>query len=909
MAIIFINDKKYHVNASDNLLHACLSLGFDIPYFCWHPILGSIGSCRQCMVKQYDNCEDKVGRLVISCMTPVLNGSVISIHDSESVEFRKGIIELLMTNHPHDCPICEEGGSCHLQDMTVITGHNKRRYRFLKRTHKNQYLGPFVGHEMNRCISCYRCVRYYKDYADGTDFGVYGTSNNIYFGRLEEGALESEFSGNLVEVCPTGVFTDKIQSEKYSRKWDLQYAPSICQHCCVGCNISAGEKYGEICKVENRYHENINRYFLCDLGRFGYSYSNLEDRPKYSVFRNENKTKILKNLQNSFTLIEKLLLDSSQVIGIGSNRASLESNYALQKLVGKKNFSTGMLQKELDCTSLIISILKSGGIYVPTLKEIENYDVIFILGEDVTQTSPMIALSIRQAIKEKSKSISFSKNIPVWNSLAVKNASQGVKNRLFIINTYATKLDDISEKSCIFSINSQVQLGFKISHHIDKDSPGIDNSSDSNTKIVELISCALLSSKNPLIISGTHSNSVELIQSTYNIAKSLKNRKKNVGLIFLTSNSNSLGIGLLDGMSLEKVSEKILKNKCDFLIILENDIYRYFSKFYMSKLLKIVKNVLVIDHLNTDTMKIGKISLPSTNCFESSGTVVNYEGRAQRFFQVYDPKFYCNDIHTLDSWMWLHLIRCKLYKKSQTWYKLDDVIHSLSSEKFDFRNLKFVAPDASFRVFGQKLARSPHRSSGRTSVRANINVHERSQPKDQNSMFSFSMEGCQQFYKYSSYIPFSWTPGWNSIQSLNKFSRNIDGKLPFWNSGKHLFEHGTGKLIPWFNYCSVKNESNDSYCIFPYYALFGSEPLSKLSPKISENISIFSGIMNKNDAKILSIRSGSKIEFECFNTLFTVTIFVSSKIKSKHLGLLLGHYDLPISLSGKKIVDLRKITV
>jgi NADH-quinone oxidoreductase subunit G len=143
-----------------------------------------------------------------------------------------------MTNHPHDCPVCEEGGHCHLQDMTVMAGHNMRRYRFTKRTHQNQDLGPFINHEMNRCIACYRCVRYYKDYAGGEDLGVYGAHDNLYFGRETDGVFESEFSGNLIEVCPTGVFTDRTHSERYNRKWDMQFAPSVCQQCSVGCNIS-----------------------------------------------------------------------------------------------------------------------------------------------------------------------------------------------------------------------------------------------------------------------------------------------------------------------------------------------------------------------------------------------------------------------------------------------------------------------------------------------------------------------------------------------------------------------------------------------------------------------------------------------------------------------------------------------
>lgn len=169
MATIHVDGKEYEVNGADNLLEACLSLGLDIPYFCWHPALGSVGACRQCAVKQYQNAEDTRGRLVMSCMTPASDGTFISIDDEEAKQFRESVVEWLMTNHPHDCPVCEEGGNCHLQDMTVMTGHSFRRYRFTKRTHRNQDLGPFISHEMNRCIACYRCVRYYKDYADGTD--------------------------------------------------------------------------------------------------------------------------------------------------------------------------------------------------------------------------------------------------------------------------------------------------------------------------------------------------------------------------------------------------------------------------------------------------------------------------------------------------------------------------------------------------------------------------------------------------------------------------------------------------------------------------------------------------------------------------------------------------------------------
>jgi NADH-quinone oxidoreductase subunit G len=274
MATIYIDNKAYTVKEGKNLLETCISLGLNLPYFCWHPQLGSVGACRQCAVKSFKDEHDTKGKIVMACMEPVKDGARISLEDGEVKSFHAGITEGFMTNHPHDCPTCDEGGHCHLQDMTVMTGHNYRRYRFNKRTFHNQYLGPFLNHEMNRCISCYRCVRFYKDYAGGEDLDVFGAHNHVYFGRYKDGPLENEFSGNLAEICPTGVFTDKTLKKHYTRKWDLQTAPSLCDQCSLGCNTIASERYGTLRSITSRYNGEVNGYFLCDRGRFGYEYMN-----------------------------------------------------------------------------------------------------------------------------------------------------------------------------------------------------------------------------------------------------------------------------------------------------------------------------------------------------------------------------------------------------------------------------------------------------------------------------------------------------------------------------------------------------------------------------------------------------------------------------------------------------------
>ena len=186
----------------------------------------------------------------MACMTPAVDGMRISIKDAEAAVFRAAVIQGLMLNHPHDCPVCDEGGECHLQDMTVMTGHRTRTYSFGKRTFRNQYLGPFINHEMNRCIQCQRCVRFYRDYAGGHDLNAFRLRDTVFFGATEDGVLENEFSGNLVEICPTGVFTDATLKRHYTRKWDLQMAPSICPHCAVGCNITAASAMG--CCAESK---------------------------------------------------------------------------------------------------------------------------------------------------------------------------------------------------------------------------------------------------------------------------------------------------------------------------------------------------------------------------------------------------------------------------------------------------------------------------------------------------------------------------------------------------------------------------------------------------------------------------------------------------------------------------------
>ncbi|OTG83875.1 NADH-quinone oxidoreductase subunit NuoG [Acinetobacter sp. ANC 4648] len=877
MATIHVDGKSYEVNGSENLLQACLSLGIDIPYFCWHPSLGSVGSCRQCAVTQYANAEDTRGRLVMSCMTPASDNTFISIEDKEATEFRASIVEFLMTNHPHDCPVCEEGGHCHLQDMTVMTGHDRRRYRFTKRTHYNQELGSFISHEMNRCIACYRCVRYYNDYAGGTDFGVYGSASRVYFGRPESGTLESEFSGNLTEVCPTGVFTDKTHSERYNRKWDMQYAPSVCQGCASGCNISPGERYGEIRRVENRFNGEVNQYFLCDKGRFGTGYVNRADRPRQPQFRTNGTVTTVSVDQALDQVITSI--QGKKVLGIGSPRASLESNFALRELVGPDNYSTGMSQKEQNLVELASSIMQSQGIYTPGMREIESYDAVLILGEDLTQTAPRMALSVRQAAKNKAKQMAADRRTQEWLAEPVKRIGQDENSPIYILAATQTRLADIAEGEVVASPNDIARLGFAVAAAVTGDT--VNGLDDDAKAFAQTIADTLKAAKKPLIIAGTSLQDASIMEAA---AQLVQNLGADAGLSLVVPEVNSMGLALFGGLSLEQA----FAQDYEAVVIIENDLYRRLPTAQVDAALAKAKEVIVLDHSETATLAKASIVLSAASFAEGDGTVVSQEGRAQRFYQVYDPSYYKPEYAIKESWRWLHAIETGVKGKAISWTLLDDVIESVVRNVPALEAIQDVAPDAGYRVHGLKIAREPRRYSGRTVIRAPLNVHEPMQPVDTDSALTFSMEGYVGSETKAALVPFAWAPGWNSPQSWNKFQDNVGGHLKGGDAGVRLFDR-LAKLPARSYVAPAATVANpDSFRLVPMHHIFASGEFMAKTPAMESRIPTAVFAVGEQDATRLNVQDGQQITVKAGETTISLPVQVIDYLPTGYIGYPIG---------------------
>ena len=849
--VLNIDGRRYEVDAEGkNLLHVCLSLGLNLPYFCWHPALHSVGACRQCAVKLYKDEADTRGRIVMSCMTPVTDGMRLSIEDPEARAFRSGITELLMVNHPHDCPICDEGGECHLQDMVVMTGHTYRRYRYTKRTHRNQDLGPFLNHEMNRCIQCYRCIRFYRDYAGGKDLEAQGAHDDVYFGRQTDGVLENEFSGNLVEVCPTGVFTDKTLRMHYTRKWDLQTAPSICAHCAVGCNTIPGERYGELRRVRTRYNGEVNGYFLCDRGRYGYEFVNSDKRLRQPFVSAGGG--LAPATPEDALARATAALTAGGAIGVGSPRASLETNYALRTLVGADRFFLAVTDAHLELLNLMTAVVRGGPAPVASIRQARMSDAVLVLGEDTNATAPILALNLRQASMNQPAAVAIKqKKLNAWDDAAVREAIRHERGPLFVATVEETKLDEVARESLRLSPADIASLGYAVANQVDSSSPAPAGLSAALQQAAARMATALKNAERPLVVSGAGLGDPEVVRAAANVARALKKAGKDARIHLVYPEANSLGASLMAAGGLGAAARALSGATGRTLVIAEADLFRELSPGKARELLSSAAHVVCVDHTRTSTAEAAEIVLPSVTFAESSGTFVSSEGRAQRFFSVMPPVEPARA-----AWRWLDGLAVASGKKPQAWKGLDEVIDAMTAELPALKGARDAAPRADYRLSGRGIPRKSLRETGRTAVTANINLHEPQPPRDPDSPMVYTMEGSSIGAPASLNARF-WSPGWNSDQSLTKFQAEVSGQLVGGDPGVRLFEPAADGGS-WYSPAPSPASRDGRLQLVPRWNVFGSEELSSLAPGVASRVAPASLALSRAECEKHGLREGGR---------------------------------------------------
>ncbi|MGH9393492.1 MAG: molybdopterin-dependent oxidoreductase, partial [Terriglobales bacterium] len=555
--------------------------------------------------------------------------------------------------------------------------------------------------------------RFYREYAGGSDLEAQAIAERVYFGRAEDGVLENPFAGNLAEVCPTGVFTDATLKRHYSRKWDLRWSPSICAHCSLGCNISPGERYGAVRATVNRYHPDINRYFLCDRGRFAYEYLEsparaLEPRIRGAAVAPAGA------LAHCALLLQAAAASPGSLIGIGSPRASLESNFALRALVGPERFFAGMAAAELELALQIADLLRHPVAPAPSLAELERCDAAIVLGEDLTQSAARMALSLRQLVRQQPLAqVSDPLGIPRWLDQAAREAIQDARGPLFLLLPWATQLDDIAATCHRAAPDELARLGFQIADDIQSGAPQ------------HPIARALLAAQRPLVVSGPTCASSAMIAAAAAIAAALGARGRPAALSFVLAEANTLGLALLAPRPLREGLDLVRFGHASTAIVLECDLTRRAPAAELDHFQP--PHLIVLDQISHPLAQRAELLLPAASAFESDGTFVNNEARAQRFFQVSPPA-----PGARESWRWLE-------NAQGADPSLDQLLARLASAFPELASAATAAPPASFRLAQQKLPRETHRSSGRTAISAQLDVSEPRPPLDPDSALSFTM--------------------------------------------------------------------------------------------------------------------------------------------------------------------------
>ncbi|EFK08618.1 NADH dehydrogenase (quinone), G subunit [delta proteobacterium NaphS2] len=621
MPSLTIDEQEIEVPEGTKVIVAAERLGIMIPRFCYHEALGSVGACRLCAVKFVEGHRKKID---MSCMVAAKDGMVVSTTDPEAVAFRKFIIECLMLNHPHDCPVCDEGGQCLLQDETVSGGHGRRQYLEKKRTYEDQDLGPFVQHEMNRCIHCFRCRRFYRDFAGYRDLGVMQIGNREYFGRFEDGPLESPFSGNLIDICPTGVYTDKPARFK-GRRWNFERGPSLCLHCSLGCAVTASARYREMVRVEARYNETVNNHFICDRGRFGFDFANHVDRPRTAAVE-KNPVSWRVGIETAAQRLKGI--DGRKVLCLGSERCSLEAQWSLKEMCRNLGWPAprffvepGVQQKVKAAVDRLDETLTI------SMGEIEDADFILAVGVDPINEAPMLALAMRQAHR-KGAEIAVVDPRPVslpfpFAHLAVSPhhldlCAEALVQRAFDPRSAGNLSDEAARRFASLSNTYTPDPNFQ--------------------GLIKDLGQRLGESMKPVVVCGTDMVRPHTPEMAAHMARLLRENADGARLFYVLPGPNAYGAGLLSSKEeTEPVLEILESGKIEALILVEQDpLWSYPDRERLLGALRNVGFVVVLDYLPSNVVEHAHVLPPTTTHFErSSASFINQAGRLQRTSPVH----------------------------------------------------------------------------------------------------------------------------------------------------------------------------------------------------------------------------------------------------------------------------------
>ncbi len=623
MPKITINGKDIEFESGMTILQACEVAGAEIPRFCYHERLSIAGNCRMCLVEM-----DKSRKPIASCAMPAAEGMIIKTNTEMVENARKGVMEFLLANHPLDCPVCDQGGECDLQDQSLYYGVDKSRFSENKRFVSEKYMGPLIKTQMTRCIHCTRCVRFATEVAGVPEIGAIGRGENMEITTYLEKSMESELSGNVIDLCPVGALTSKPYAFS-ARPWELKKTESIDVLDAVGSNIRVDTYGWEVKRILPRLNENINEEWISDKTRYSCD-GLLKQRLDTPYIKKDNKL-IKSSWDEAIEIIVKKIneTEKSQIAGHLGDLVSLETTLAFKKffeLLGSKNLE--FREKKF----YINPADKMNYIFNSSINGIEKSDLILLIGCNPRHEATILNARIRKAFRNN--------KIPIFS--IGDPGDQTYEYKIIGDNTQTIK-DIIEEKH---EFNNILNIA-----------------------------------KKPLIIIGE--SALELDSGGY-IFEELKNFLSEKKLI--SEKWNALNILVQNASTVGALDLKVINTNQNNFEFFDNIKNKKFKILYLlnSDNLKFDKNdefVIYQGSHGDRGAEIADVILPSAAYTEENGLYQNLEGRVQECRKASYPAG-----KALESWKVLNKLT-NFYKKKNLFDSFNALRDEVLKKIINFESL------------------------------------------------------------------------------------------------------------------------------------------------------------------------------------------------------------------------------
>ncbi len=620
---VFIDEKPYEVPAGMNLVQAVKEFAdTDVPVFCYHPKMKPVGMCRMCLVELgtpmhdratgeavMENGQPKIGwnpKLQTACTSNVSEGLRVRTSSALVEDGRKNIVEFLLSSHPLDCPICDKGGECPLQNLTMEHGAGTSRMMFEDKIHLDKHvpLGDLIYLDEERCIQCGRCVRFQDEVVGDPVLGFHERGRTLQIVTVSDPPFDTYFSGNTTDICPVGALTTS-DFRFGARPWELTNVPTICPHCPVGCNITASTRLDReaggktiIKRMMPRQNEAVNEIWMCDKGRFGHHFTRSQDRLMQPMIRRAGGAQMLSNWGEVLTAAAQAIKGAEgSVAALAGSGISNEDGYLLRQVVtAAGGVRLGMWKPTHAGAEIVAQVGVAVGTNLGELSgtrdkdgNIVEYDAILVIASDLEEEAPIWRLRVKQA------------------------ADRGA--RVIVANARPTRMDDFASGTFRYDVGNAAST---FAHGQVRDD------------LAKARNLVIIAGAEGLTLEGSHAlmqAAADFLTQTGHVGK------VNNGLMATFPGANWMGLSYL-GFT-PQATHEIAANPPKVLIVAQADVLYDdpTAAEWLSKVETVISLSLFPDELTTHAA----VALPVQSFAERDGSFTNGERRVQRFYTAHNP--------------------------------------------------------------------------------------------------------------------------------------------------------------------------------------------------------------------------------------------------------------------------------